>query len=98
MIYYTEKELKSMLRDELRRYETTIGPMTEEERKELREWVKGGNSPYDNPFCMSDDYGYPSDYITAIRDNEALRDTQDDQEDYQTDSEPAFGACELSKY
>jgi hypothetical protein len=72
MIKYTKKERNSVLRKDLKQYEVTIGPLTPEERKELRKWVKGGNSPYDNPCLFCDENGRTMDYITAIRIHEDM--------------------------
>jgi len=62
-----DKWVKTFLREQLSEYLRTIGYITSEEKKDLLEWVKDGNSVYDNPFLMSDDNGYPMDYIEACR-------------------------------
>jgi len=67
MIEYTEKEFKSMMLKELKKYEAAIGHITPDERKGLRKWVKRGNSPYDNPCLLWDEDGRTMDFITAIR-------------------------------
>ena len=72
MIKYTKKELKDMLREELKKYNAQIGFMTTEERKELSEWVAAGNSPYDNPCLLWNGDGRPYDFITAIRIDEDM--------------------------
>jgi len=61
------KEHKSDLCKELKSYEAEIEDLTDEERKDLHEWVADGNSVYDNPYYMSEDNGKPMDYIEAIR-------------------------------
>jgi len=71
---YTEKDLKDMLRKELKQYEAEIGVLTPEERIELREWVKDGNSVHCNPWDMADGDGRLMDYITAIRINDDMCD------------------------
>ena len=68
------KEHKISLRNELKVYEPTITNLTDKERFDLREWISGGNSVYDNPYHMTDDYGYPMDFIDAIRAAADLRD------------------------
>ena len=78
MIKYPKKELKDMLRKELKRYEATIGHMMPEERKELREWVSAGNSPYDNPCLLCGEDGRLMDYITAIRIDEDMMENPED--------------------
>ena len=62
-----DKELRDLLRKELREYEQTIGDLTPDERKELREWIKKGRSVYDNPWYISMENGWPMDYIEASR-------------------------------
>ena len=62
-----DKELKALLRKELKEYEQTIGDLTPDERKDLREWVKTGRSVYDNPWYISMGNGWPIDYIKASR-------------------------------
>lgn len=63
----TKKEIKSMLRSELKRYMSEIGILTPGEERDLREWVAAGNSVYDNPYCFYREDGWPMDYITADR-------------------------------
>ena len=64
------KGQKAFLRKELREYMLTFGDMTQDEKNDLHEWVASGNSVYANPYCYSDDRGYPMDYITAMRFND----------------------------
>jgi hypothetical protein len=47
--------------------------MTPDERKEVLDWVKAGESVRENPWLMTDDDGYPLDYLTAKRVDEELR-------------------------
>jgi len=63
----TKKELKNMLRKELKEYEATIGVLSDEERNDLHEWVANGNSVHDNPGAVSGENGLPMDYINARR-------------------------------
>lgn len=67
-----DKNQKDFLRRELKEYKGTIGVMTEDEKKELYEWVAAGNSVHDNPYYIYGEDGHPMDYITAIRLNEDL--------------------------
>jgi len=70
---YCVKEHKKTLRKELKEYEAKIGDISDEERKDLREWVAGGNSVYDNPYYLSDEKGNPIDFVGAIRVTAELR-------------------------
>jgi len=70
---YSAKERQDILRRDLKEYESTIEDLTEEERKNLREWLKSGESPFDNPYIMHKDRGEVMDYITAIRITEEMR-------------------------
>ena len=40
--------------------------LTQTERQELLDWVKAGNSVFENPWCLADESGRPMDYITAV--------------------------------
>lgn len=40
---------------------------TQQERQDILEWVKSGESVYTNPWCIANDNGGPMDYITAQR-------------------------------
>ena len=40
---------------------------TPEEKADLKRWVKDGNSPWDNPSYLYDDYGRPMDFIEGSR-------------------------------
>lgn len=67
-----DKSRKNFLHRQLKEYEIAIGIMTEDERKELHEWVTTGNSVNDNPYCLYGEDGHPMDYINAIRCNREL--------------------------
>ena len=41
--------------------------LTEEELRELEQWVSRGNSPYDNGDYIYTDQGYPMDFVNAMR-------------------------------
>jgi len=62
-----DKNIKAFLSKELNEYVGKVGHMTAEEKKDLLEWVEDGNSVYSNPSHISDDNGYPMDYINARR-------------------------------
>jgi hypothetical protein len=68
-------ELMDALREELRRYLAAVaaGPLTEEEEKDLREWVADGNSVFDNPCYICDEYGEPMSFIDGCRADKELR-------------------------
>jgi hypothetical protein len=61
-----EKERKEYLQRESVEYLAKV-VATLEERQEVVEWVKDGNSVHDNPWCMADGRGAPMDYIEALR-------------------------------
>jgi len=73
---YTEKEYSSFLRGELREYEAGYTCMTVHERAELREWVSGGNSPYDNPYFLYGDDGKIMDFIKADRTDKEIAESR----------------------
>jgi len=73
-----DKSVKAFLHKELIEYSRTIGRLSIEEKKDLLEWVKSGNSVYSNPFLMSDDNGRPMDYIEACRVTADMTDLLDD--------------------
>jgi hypothetical protein len=56
----------AFLKREATQYKTTMD-MSQMERQCLDDWVKDGNSVYDNPWCIADEQGRPMDYISAIR-------------------------------
>jgi hypothetical protein len=64
---YTKREIRDVLRRELKQYEISIGDLTPDERKTLNEWVADGNSVWNNPSCIAGEDGSPLCYITAIR-------------------------------
>lgn len=67
-----DKSRKNFLHRQLKEYEAAIGIMTEDERKELHEWVETGNSVHDNPYYLYGEDGHPMDYINSIRCNKEL--------------------------
>jgi len=63
----TENEIKEYLQNELAEYllHKSYG-LTKQKKKELREWVGGGNSVYENPYKICDGSGREMNYIDAI--------------------------------
>jgi len=77
---WLDLELISALREELRRYLAAVeaGPLTEEEKADLCEWVADGNSVYDNPYYLCDDSGRPMSFIEGCRFAEWMREEYED--------------------
>lgn len=48
-------------------------PMTKKEQRALREWVKNGNSVYENPSEAWSDGQVPVEFLTVYRDEEYIR-------------------------
>jgi hypothetical protein len=67
-------ELIYALREELKRYLAAVaaGPLTDEEKKDLGEWVASGHSVYDNPYFLYDESGCPMSFIEGCRFAEEL--------------------------
>lgn len=59
-------ENRAFLREQLKQYKKEIS-MTKEELQELEEWVASGRSPYDNGNYIYNNYGYPMDFVSALR-------------------------------
>lgn len=76
-----EKERMAYLRKELKEYEK-VTPMTDEERKAVRAWVKAGNSVHENDMLACYEGGYPMDYLDTYRDivyiSQATKDMSDE--------------------
>ena len=66
------KERKRFLKQELKEYEK-ITPMTEEERRELHEWINAGYSVHEITCCAVGDGNSPIDFLDIYREEEALR-------------------------
>lgn len=61
------REKKAFLKKQLADYEKG-NPMTKKERKELREWVRLGNSPYTNPLSfIAENYLQEMDFLAYLR-------------------------------
>ena len=50
-----------------------VTPMTKKEQRALREWVKDGNSVYENPSEVWSDGQVPVEFLTVYRDEEYIR-------------------------
>lgn len=59
-------ENRTLLKEQLEEYKKEM-PMTMEELRELEKWVASGRSPYDNGDYIYTDYGYPMDFVSAMR-------------------------------
>ena len=68
----SSKERKRFLKQELKEYEKRM-PMTQDERRELREWINAGYSVHENTCCAVDDGNKPIDFLDIYREEEALR-------------------------
>ena len=63
IIDFKEKEF---LRNELKEYICKTDGLITSQKKELREWVRAGNSVYENPYQISDESGCEMSYIDAV--------------------------------
>lgn len=68
------KRKQTSLWEELMRYEKQT-PMTQEERLALHEWVREGNSVYENGSMGSDEKGNPLPFLDVYRYEEKIRST-----------------------
>lgn len=59
-------ENRTLLKEQLKQYKKEIS-MTQEELRELEAWVASGRSPYDNGDYIYNEYGYPMDFVNALR-------------------------------
>jgi len=80
--YLRQKRKACINRDYVREmvdaYLNKIGDATKQEQSDLREWVAAGNSPFDNPYMISGENGWPLDFISAIRIDEDMMNNPDD--------------------
>lgn len=68
-----QKEKRQYLsRPDVQAYLQKYPDITVEEKRELVKWLKAGNSPAVNDCYLSDDRGYPLDFIDARRTMEDL--------------------------
>ena len=80
-------QLKTVLEHDLDEYEKRMN-LSREERKLLKEWVSSGRSPYDNDIGICNRYGWPIDFVTALR---MQNQTQSMKVEFQQDTgEPAY--------
>ena len=63
---------KEFLEQQYKEYIKTT-PMTKKEQRALREWVKDGNSVYENPNVAWSDGQVPVEFLTVYRDEEYIR-------------------------
>lgn len=63
---------KEFLEQQYKEYIKTT-PMTKKEQRALREWVKDGNSVYENPSVAWSDGQVPVEFLTVYRDEEYIR-------------------------
>ena len=69
--------LQAILVEQLNEYELGFKDMSKEERKLLHEWVKNGNSPYENGDYVCDDNCQPMDFVNTLRFWEDMREYYD---------------------
>ncbi len=65
-------EEKEFLEQEYKEY-IKVTPMTKKEQRAVREWVKDGNSVYENYAGGWYDGGVPIEFLTVWRDDEYIR-------------------------
>jgi len=63
----SKKEFNAALLKELKEYLSAVGYLTENEKIELREWVRAGNGVKYNPYLLYDESGWPMDFINGCR-------------------------------
>lgn len=63
---------KEFLEQQYKEYIKTM-PMTKKEQRALREWVKDGNSVYENPSAAWCDGQIPVEFLTVYREEEYIR-------------------------
>jgi hypothetical protein len=66
---FMARQNKKQLNDILAEYH-----LSNNEKKELKQWVKSGNSPYENPYYICNENGYICNFIEAKRFIEELYD------------------------
>ena len=81
------EHLKAVLEHDFNEYEKRMN-LSKKERKLLKEWVSSGRSPYDNDIGICNRYGWPVDFVTALR---MQNQTQSMTVEYQPDTgEPVY--------
>ena len=66
------KEIQEMLEKQYKEYIKNT-PMTKKEQRAVREWVKDGNSVYQNPSGAWYEGQVPVEFLTVYRDEEYIR-------------------------
>ena len=69
---YIDSETRELLETQYKEYIKRT-PMTRKEQHALREWVKDGNSVYENPSGAWSDGQIPVEFLTVYREEEYLR-------------------------
>ena len=72
-------EFLKLLRRDMKTYEKTITDITPQEKNDLREWVNGGHSVYENPYFLYTEAGHPMDFVEAER---IVNDMRENPQDY----------------
>ncbi|MDO4650580.1 MAG: hypothetical protein Q4B26_18250 [Eubacteriales bacterium] len=65
-------ETREMLEKQYKEY-IKVTPMTKKEQRALRDWVKDGNSVYENSMGAWADGQVPVEFLTIYRDEEYIR-------------------------
>lgn len=69
---YIAPEIKELLESQYREYIKNT-PMTKKEQRALREWVKNGNSVYENPSGAWYEGQTPIEFLIIYREDEYIR-------------------------
>lgn len=69
---YIAPEIKELLESQYREYIKNT-PMTKKEQRALREWVKNGNSVYENPSGTWYEGQTPIEFLIIYREDEYIR-------------------------
>ncbi len=69
---YIPLERRDFLEKQYKEYIKTT-PMTKKEQRALREWVKEGNSVYENSMSAWQDGQIPVEFLSVYRDEEYIR-------------------------
>ena len=69
---YLPEWQRELLEKQYKEYIKTT-PMTKKEQRVLREWVKDGNSVFENPSGVWADGQVPVEFLTVYRDEEYIR-------------------------
>ena len=69
---YLAPEIKELLETQYKEYIKNTA-MSKKEKRAVRDWVKDGNSVYQNPNDIWEDGQIPVDFLSVYRENEYLR-------------------------